>query len=95
MASGDRAFIYHTGEEKRIVGIAEVAKDSYPDPSDKAWLAVDLKPVAELKRAVPLEEIKKNESLKHTALVRQGRLSVVPLTPAEARCVLKLGQSSL
>src|SRR6185503_18952935 len=58
MQKGDQAFIYHTGEEKAVVGVAEVTRSSYPEPKDPAWIAVDLAPVKALKNPVTLSAIK-------------------------------------
>src|SRR5688572_13803593 len=85
MRVGDHVFFYHSNEGKEIVGIAKVVKESYPDPttSEDAWLVVDLSPVQALKRPVTLAEIKAEPILENIALVRQGRLSVMPLTKVE------------
>jgi predicted RNA-binding protein with PUA-like domain len=89
MKVGDRAFVYHTGEEKAAVGLAEVTKASYPDPKAKqAWLVVvDLKPLHRLSRPVSLGEIKAMDVFADSPLVRQGRLSVVPLTAGQVRAL--------
>jgi predicted RNA-binding protein with PUA-like domain len=88
---GDLAFIYHTGDEKQIVGIAEVASDPYPDPkeNDPKLAVVDLKPYKRLQRAVTLAEIKAEKEFAEFALVRIGRLSVMPVN---ARIWDRLGQ---
>ena len=82
MQRGDDALIYHTGKEKAIVGLARVTRPAYPDPraSDPKRLVVDLEAVRPLSRAVPLAEIKADAVFANSPLVRQGRLSVVPLT---------------
>ena len=82
MKAGDDALIYHTGKEKAVIGLARVTKAAYTDPgaSDPKLLVVDIKPVRPLSRAVPLAEIKADALFAHSPLVRQGRLSVVPLT---------------
>ncbi len=76
---GDRAFIYHTGDEKQIIGIGKVTSDSYPDPKqDNARLVVfDIEPVRKLKRPVTLSEIKSDKKYSGFTLVREPRLSVV------------------
>jgi predicted RNA-binding protein with PUA-like domain len=81
MKTGDLALFYHSGEGKAVVGIARVAREAYPDPtsSDGKWLAVDVEPVKALARPVNLAEIKADRALAGLALVRQPRLSVVPL----------------
>jgi predicted RNA-binding protein with PUA-like domain len=82
MKPGDDALIYHTGKEKAVVGLARVTKAAYPDPraKDPKALVVDLEPIRPLSRAIPLVEIKADALFAQSPLVRQGRLSVVPLT---------------
>ena len=82
--------------EKQVVGVAQVEKEAYPDPtaSEGDWSCVDLAPVKALKRPVPLEAIKTDKVLKNIPLVKQSRLSVVPLTAGEFERVLKLGESA-
>ncbi|ABS24281.1 EVE domain-containing protein [Anaeromyxobacter sp. Fw109-5] len=85
MQAGDRTVIYHSGE-KRAVGVAEVVRTAYPDPSaGEGAVCVDVKAVAPLPAPVPLEALKQEPAFEGSALVRQGRLSVVPLSPAEWR----------
>ena len=94
MKKGDRAFFYHSNVGKEIVGIAEVAKEQYPDPTAKPgepWVVVDFKAVEPLKNPVPLEAIKGEAKLKDMALLRQSRLSVQPVTADEWKIVSKLG----
>ncbi len=85
MRPGDDAVIYHTGDEKAVVGLARVTKAAYPDPKakDPKLLVVELAPVKPLSRRVTLAEIKADQQFKESALVRQGRLSVVPLSEAQ------------
>ena len=85
MRAGERVVIYHTGDEKAGVGVAEVVRAAYPDPRWPAGkrLVVDLKAVGRLPRPVSLAEIKASPVFKDSPLVRQGRLSVVPLTAAQ------------
>ncbi len=85
MKKGDKVFIYHTGDEKQIVGLAEVVKEHYPDPSDKTntWCVIQVKALEKLKKPVTLEMIKNEKSLKDLQLLKQSRLSVVPLTKKE------------
>jgi predicted RNA-binding protein with PUA-like domain len=82
MNCGDRAFFYHSNEGLAIVGIAEIAKEYYPDPSDESgrFGMVDVKPLRPVKRPVTLQEIKAEKRLADLALVRQSRLSVVPVS---------------
>lgn len=91
MKRGDRVFFYHTGEEKQIAGIAEIIAEHRPDPSDKAWVVVDLKAVAPMPKLVTLAACKAEKSLAKMALVNNPRLSVQPVTDAEWAKVCKLG----
>ena len=81
MRKGDLAFIYHTGDEKQIVGIADVTSDPYPDPKQKdgKLVVVDLKPSEKVERAVTLAEIKARKEFADWELVRMARLSVMPV----------------
>jgi len=85
MKKGDRAIVYHTGDEKSAVGIARVTKEAYPDPKagNPKHVVVDLEPVARLAKPVSLARIKSLPVFAPSPLVRQGRLSVVPLTEAQ------------
>jgi len=94
MKKGDRAFFYHSGEEKAVVGIVEVIREHYPDPTakkDEPWIVVDVKAVAPLVHPVTLQTIKAEPKLKDMVLVRSSRLSVQPVTAEEWRTVCKLG----
>jgi predicted RNA-binding protein with PUA-like domain len=93
MKKGDRAFFYHTGDEKQIVGIAEVIRESYPDPTDAdgKFLAVDVKALEPLPKPVTLAAIKAEARLKNMALVKYSRLSVQPVTAAEWKIVCQMG----
>ena len=90
MEKGDRAFFYHSNEGLEIVGIAEIAKEAYPDPTDKTgrFVMVDIKPVMPVKTPVTLAAMKAEPKLKDLALVRQGRLSVSPVTAEEWRVII-------
>src|SRR5713101_4918906 len=93
MKKGDLAFFYHTGDEKQIVGIVEVIRESYPDPTDAdgKFLAVDVKAVEPLPKPVTLAGIKAEARLKDMALVKYSRLSVQPVTAAEWKNVCHMG----
>lgn len=92
MRRGDRAVLYHSGE-KRAVGIAEVVKTAYPDPTgDGEQVCVDVRAVEPLPAPVPLEQLKLEPAFEGSVLLRQGRLSVVPLAPAEWRDLLALAE---
>src|SRR5690349_15053501 len=93
MKKGDRAFFYHTGDEKAVVGIVEVLKEAYPDPTAKGepWVVVDVKTTEALPKPVTLAAIKAETKLKDMALVKYSRLSVQPVTDAEWKLVCKMG----
>jgi predicted RNA-binding protein with PUA-like domain len=94
MKKGDRAFFYHSNVGKEIVGIAEVARTAYPDPSanpGEPWVVVDIKAVEPMPKPVTLEIIKKESKLKDMALLKLSRLSVQPVTDAEWSIVCKMG----
>ena len=84
MRAGDRAVVYHSGE-KRAMGVAEVVKPAYRDPHGDGGLCVDVRAVAPLPAPVPLSALKQEPAFEGSVLLRQGRLSVVPLSPAEWR----------
>jgi len=91
MAPGDEAMIYHTGDEKAVVGLAKVVSAPYPDPKHKELSVVDLKADGKLATPVTLATIKADKAFADLALVRMGRLSVVPANPAHWRRLLELG----
>jgi predicted RNA-binding protein with PUA-like domain len=92
MRPGDRALIYHTGDERRAVGLAEVVSAPYPDPQagDPKLVVVDVRPLRPLARPVSLGDVKADPAFADFALVRQGRLSVVPVTPEQWRRLMQL-----
>ena len=92
MKIGDRVLFYHSVTGKEVVGIAEVVREAYQDPTtdDERWVAVDMVPVKKLTRPVTLAEIKAEPALAKVALVKQSRLSVVPLLASEYRKILSL-----
>lgn len=93
MTVGDKAFFYHSVEEKRIVGIVEVVREAYPDPTaeDPRWMCPDLKASAPLTRPVTLAGIKADPRLSELPLLRQSRLSVCPVDEASWRLICHLG----
>jgi len=93
MKTGDRVLFYHSGKDKAVVGIAEVVKSGYPDPTaeDVQWVAVDLKPIKALKNPVPLAAIRYDKRLSQLPLIRQSQLSVMPLTKDEFEVIVSLG----
>lgn len=93
MKAGDRVLFYHSGKDKAVVGIAEVTKAAYADPTadDEQWVAVDLMPVKRLKNPVPLAAIRYDKRLSELPLIRQSQLSVMPLTKDEFETILATG----
>jgi predicted RNA-binding protein with PUA-like domain len=92
MKPGDRCFFYHSNEGKEIVGIAEIVKSAYPDPTDKEGKAVtvDVKPIGPVAAPVTLAAIKADPKLKEFGLVRQSRLSVVPVSAEQWKLITKM-----
>lgn len=97
MKKGDTVFFYHSNEGKEVVGVAQVVKEAYPDATAEEgdWSCVDLKPLKPLAAPVTLVQIKADAVLKEMALVRQSRLSVSPVTAAQAERLLKLGGTEI
>jgi len=97
MKNGDLVFYYHSNEGKEIVGVARVTGEARQDPTtqDDRWVVVDIEPVVPFKRPVTLAEIKADPKLADMALVRRGRISVVPVTTEEFRYVLKAGKTAI
>lgn len=93
MKVGDRVLFYYSGTGKCVVGIAEVAKAAYPDPTadDSQWVAVDIKPVKLLNESVPLASIRYHPKLSNLPLIRQSQLSVMPLTREEFETIVGMG----
>jgi predicted RNA-binding protein with PUA-like domain len=93
MKTGDRVLFYHSGKDKAVVGVAEVTKAAYADPTadDEQWVAVDLKPVKRLKNPVPLAAIRYDKRLSELPLIRQSQLSVMPLTKDEFETIVATG----
>ena len=93
MRKGDEVLFYHSGEDKAVIGVAKVMRGAYPDPTAKEddWSAVDLAPIKSLQRTVTLQQIKAAPRLKKIQLVRQSRLSVMPVTAGEFRAIVAMG----
>jgi predicted RNA-binding protein with PUA-like domain len=93
MKTGDRAFFYHSGEGKEIVGVVEIVREHYPDPTDetKKFVAVDLKAVAPVPKPVTLAAIKAEPRLAEMTLIKQSRLSVPPVAAAEWKLICLMG----
>lgn len=92
MKRGDRVLFYHSVSEKAVVGLAEVSRENFPDPTDEKWIAVEIKPVEKFEKPVTLEQIKAEKSLENIALLKQSRLSALPLTREEFETILKLSR---
>ncbi len=97
MKKGDLVMYYHSVSEKAVVGMAMVTREAYPDPTAKEgdWSVVDLKPVKAMAEPVTLERVKADAKLTEIALIKQSRLSVMPLRAREFRRVLQLGKTKL
>jgi predicted RNA-binding protein with PUA-like domain len=96
MKKGDLAFFYHSNEGLEIVGIAEVEKEFYQDPTteDNAWVVVDFKPYKKLNKSVTLAEVKATQALANMALIRLGRLSVQPVLQDEWEIIMDMAGES-
>jgi predicted RNA-binding protein with PUA-like domain len=97
MKKGDLALFYHSNEGKEVVGVAEIVREHYPDPTanEGDWSVVDVAPVKALTRPVTLKEIKENDAFADMALVTRARLSVQPVSAEHFKKVLALGKTSL
>lgn len=92
MQNGDFVLFYHSGDDKAVVGVSKVVKEAYQDPTTKEdWSVVDLVPVKALKKPVTLSSIKSEKKLQNIYLVRQGRLSVMPLEKEEFELIVNMG----
>jgi len=93
MKTGDLAFLYHSVNQKQVVGVCRVTKEHFPDPTthDDRWVAVEVVPEEQLVNPVSLEEIKANPKLQNIALIKQSRLSVMPLKQEEFDEIVRLG----
>ena len=96
MKKNDLCFFYHSVTERSIVGIVKVVKEYYPDPTDKTdrFVVVDVKATKKLKNPVSLDQIKENKKLKNIALIKQSRLSVMPINKIEWEEIIKLSSMS-
>ena len=90
MKTGDKVLFYHSVSEKAVVGAAEVEQESFPDRNDEKWLAVRIKPLEKFAKAVTLDEIKLHTDLQNIALIKQSRLSVMPLSKKEFETILSI-----
>ena len=96
MKKNDLCFFYHSVTERNVVGIVKVVKEHYPDPTDKTrrFVVVDVKVVKKLKNPVSLDQIKENKKLKNIALIKQSRLSVMPINKIEWEEIIKMSSMS-
>tara|TARA_B100000886_G_scaffold210639_1_gene145821 strand:- start:420 stop:824 length:405 start_codon:yes stop_codon:yes gene_type:complete len=94
MKKNDLCFFYHSVTERSVVGIVKVVKEHYPDPTDKTkrFVVVDVKATKKLKNPVNLDQIKENNKLKNIALIKQSRLSVMPLNKIEWDTIIKMSR---
>ena len=97
MKKDDLVFFYHSVIGKEIKGVAQISKEFYPDPTinDDRWVVVNLKPIKSLSTTVTLEDIKNNPKLIDMPLIKQSRLSVMPLTKNEFKIILIMGQTKI
>ena len=93
MKKGDIALIYHSMDEKAVVGIAKVTREQYPDPTDTDWVAVEIAPVKKLKKPITLAQIKGDKRFTDMVLVKSSRLSVQPVKAAEYDLLVSLGEA--
>jgi predicted RNA-binding protein with PUA-like domain len=94
MKRGDSVLFYHSVGPREVVGVAEVTREAFPDETaeDPSWVAVEIKPLRPLPRPVSLDRIKEETSLKDIPLIKQSRLSVMPLTEKEFQTILQIGR---
>lgn len=94
MRVGDQVLFYHSVTEKAVVGLAEVSKEAFEDATDDTgkWIAVEIKPIEKFAKAVTLDVIKAAENLQNIALIKQSRLSVLPLSKKEFEIIVNLGK---
>jgi predicted RNA-binding protein with PUA-like domain len=92
MKKGDLAFVYHSMDDKAIVGIAKIVKEAYPDPRDNDWVSVDIAPERKIKNPVTLAQIKADKRFSNMVLVKSSRLSVQPVKSEEFDFILALSE---
>lgn len=92
MEVGDVALIYHSGSAREVVGMARVVQKAYPDPKDPRWVAIDVEAISALPASVTMSAIKATPSLQGMRLVKQSRLSVMPVTEGEFHAILRLAR---
>ena len=92
MKKGDLAFIYHSMDDKAVVGIAKITKESFPDPNDNEWVVVEIAPERKLKNPVTLAQVKADKRLTNMVLVKNSRLSVQPVKSEEFDLILAMSE---
>jgi len=92
MKKGDTVFIYHSGDDKAVLGTAKILKEAYPDPKDKDWIVVEIVADKKLKRPVTLSQVKATKKLSNMVLVKSSRLSIQPVREDEFNAVLELSE---
>lgn len=93
MKKGDAVFIYHSGDEKAVIGTAKIAKEAYPDPKEKDWVVVEISIDMKLKKPVTLSQIKSVKKLSAMVLVKSSRLSVQPVREDEFNTVIEISEA--
>ncbi len=95
MKAGDVLFMYHSGDERQIVGVARTTSGPYPEPKAKEWTTIDIEPWKPFAKPVTLLAVKLRKTLGQIGLVRQPRLSVLPITLGQAKALLLMGKTEL
>jgi predicted RNA-binding protein with PUA-like domain len=97
ITTGDLALVYHSGDERQVVGIAKVVAEAYPDPDPRKkgdWVQIDLAPERSFSRPVTLSQLKATAALKELLLIKQSRLSVMPVSAAHFETIVKLSETA-
>ena len=92
MQKGDRVLIYHSMDDKAVVGIAKITKENFPDPKDNEWVVVEIAPERKLKKPVTLAQVKADKRLENMVLVKNSRLSVQPVKSEEFDMILAISE---
>jgi predicted RNA-binding protein with PUA-like domain len=92
MKKGDVVFIYHSGDEKSVIGTAKIIKEAYPDPKDKDWVVVEIGVEKKLKKSISLSQVKSQKKLSEMVLVKSSRLSVQPVREDEFGLIVELSE---
>jgi predicted RNA-binding protein with PUA-like domain len=94
MKKGDKVFIYHSMDDKAVIGIAKIVKEFFPDPKDKDWASVEIAPEKKLKHPVTLAQVKADKRFSEMVLVKSSRLSVQPVKPEEFDLIIALSEEN-